>query len=370
VTLLRALSFPFHFTSVAFISLLAFLFAVSMPSQFSGTGILWLVPLFISVSWVFKYAFSMLESIAHGESDAPVASWEMLSIFEVRPLVLLLMVLGIVQFAIWLDGPVRIIVILVLVSLLPAAIGVLGATRRVLLSLNPVALLQTIRGMGWWYLLILAAIIGAVWAVQWLLLADVWRALIIWLVAMLILATFSLIAGVMYERRIEIGHEPRNSPERRRVRDQREHQQQLNRMLDEMYTAIRLGDLVRAMRELEQWLVTVDDDFVAIDCEQIYSTTTKWNDVEMQVAVARALVLKLVSTDHPHLASIIVNSAIKNIPAFTFKSESTLLPVVHAIQAESTALAKQLILNFVNTFPDAATPGLSALRTRLESSGK
>ncbi len=48
-------------------------------------------------SWVFKYAFAMLESIADGEVYTPVVSMDMLSPFEQRPLVLLLMTIGITQ---------------------------------------------------------------------------------------------------------------------------------------------------------------------------------------------------------------------------------------------------------------------------------
>lgn len=368
VTLIRALLTPFHFTSIVFITLLSLLLAIAI--NYDITDILWLLPAFIVTSWVFKYAFAMLESIAHGESAAPVASYEMLSVFEQRPMVLAVMVLGIAQFMWWMHGVAEYVLVAMLIALLPASIGILGATRRVMLSLNPLALWQTVTGMGWWYLVLLFVIATIVALTTRLASVGVWNAAIIWLIGMSVLLTFSLIGGVMYERRIEIGHEPRNSPERVAVHDQREHQRQLRRALDEMYTAVRLGDLVRGVRELEQWLTTVDDDFVAADSEHIHSTVLGWNDVEMQIAVTRVLLVKLVNTEHPHMAGVITSTTLRNLSGFSFKSETELLPVVHAIQREFPVVARQLVLNFVNTFPMTPTPGVTALLARLNSSSK
>lgn len=368
VTLARALVTPFHFTSIVFITLLSLLLSVAIRSDI--TGILWLMPAFIVTSWIFKYAFAMLESVAHGESEAPVASYEILSVFEQRPLVLAVIVLGIAQIMWWMHGVLAFILVSILVALLPASIGILGATRKAMLSLNPLALLQTVRGMGWWYALLLLTIVSIIVWITWLARLGIWNAVLIWQIGMSVLLVFSLIGGVMYERRIEIGHEPRISPERMALADQAEHQRALKKVLDEMYTAVRLGDLVRGLRELQQWLTTVGDEFVATDCEHIYSTVSTWNDVEMQVAVTRVLLPTLVSTHHSHMAGLIVSKMVKAQPSFTFKAEAELLAVSHGIQREFPEQVRQLVSNFVNTFPVAVTPGITALLARLNSTAK
>jgi len=317
-------------------------------------------------SWLFKYAFAMLEQLADGEFHAPVVSVDMLSPFEQRPLVLLLICVAMGQFAFWMDSAAGYAITALLVALLPALIGVLGTTGRAILSLHPLVLLQTVRGMGWWYLLVMILVAALIGLSVWLLQSSVWRVAVIWQIGLSVLMIFSLIGGVMYERRIEIGHEPRNSPERHAVLDQREHQRKLKRVLDEIYNAVRLGDLIRGVTELEQWFARVDEEFVASDCEAVHSTICTWGDTEMLTVASRMLATILANKSHTEMLSEIIQVTLKNQPAFTLKSESSLMPVVHGLQAGNRSdLAFSLVKNFVNAFPAQMTSGISALLQRL-----
>ncbi len=76
------------------------------------------------------------------------------------------------------------------------------------------------------------------------------------------------------------------------------HARQTNRQLDEIYNAIRLGDLVHAMSQLEQWLSSMDEELVATDCLAIHSTIQGWNDAGMLIAASRAIAATLVRTQH------------------------------------------------------------------------
>ena len=365
MTLLRALSIPFHLTSVVFVALLSLILAVVI--RYDTSGFLWLVPAIIAISWIFKYAFAMLESIADGETQAPVASIEMLSVFEQRPLILSLLLLAIGQFTLWMDNVAGYLLMAMLLALLPASIGILGSTGRAMLSLNPVAIVQTARGMGWYYLLILLVIMFVIAATGWLA-PVVWKSVLYIQMGMSILVVFSLIGGVMYERRIEIGHEPRHSPERRLVHDQREHHRQLKQTLDEIYNAVRLGDLVRGMGQLEQWLATVSEDVIAADCLHIHSTVINWGDSEMTTAASRALITALVKVRQPEMVVEIIASTLRTLPDFTLKSENSLLTVVHSLQSlGKDAFALLLLKNFVNAFPAQVTPGIKALMQRLSA---
>ena len=365
MTPLRALLIPFHFTSLVLVTTLALLLAAAI--HFDPSGFLWLAPAFIITSWVFKYAFAMLEHIADGEAYAPAASIEMLSPFEQRPFVLLLVVLAAGQVAWRADNVIAWVLVGLLLVFIPAFIGLLGATRRVTLSLNPLALLQTVRGMGAWYLLVLLVIAATVamgiWAVQ----SSWWLFILCWQIGVSVLLVFSLIGGTMYYRRIELGHEPRISPERMAAHVRRAHDRQLKRMLDDIYSAVRLGNLVRAMNGLEHWLSNADEEVIALDCMHIHSTIVTWNDADMLTASSRVLFAVLVDTHHPHMLEELVVATLKAQPRFTFKSESGLLPAVHALQeAGGNQLALRLVENFVNAFPAAVTTGITAVRQRLE----
>ncbi|HEX2584748.1 MAG TPA: hypothetical protein VHL14_06425 [Steroidobacteraceae bacterium] len=368
MTPFRALLIPFQFSSVLPVLGLSLLLTLAVRSDI--TGILWILPAFITTSWLFKYAFIMLEHVADGEHEAPVVSLEMLGPFEQRPLFLLVVAVAIGSLLWRYDTTPGYVLVGAIVLALPAAIGVLGATRQVKLALNPVVILQTMRGMGWWYVVLLTLIAAVVASTMFLLNFTTWRVLSYVQIGFCVLMIFSLIGGVMYERRIEIGHEPRKSPERIAVQDQRERQRTLQRVLDEMYRATRLGDLVDAMTQLEKWQsgVTADHDHRALaqDVEMIHTTVMGWNDPGMLTATGRALATLLNQNGCTEALEELIATTLRSQPDFTFKSESALLPVIHGLQAERRVdLARQLVTNFVNTFPAQVTPGVNALLQRL-----
>lgn len=365
MTLLRALLIPFHFTSLVFIATLALLLAVAI--HFDPSGFLWLLPAFIIASLVFKYAFVMLESIADGEPQAPVASIEMLSPFEQRPLALLLVIIAIGQITWWTHSDIAHACTALLFALVPAFIGVLATTRKLMLALHPLVIIQTIWGMGIWYPVVLLVVAVTAAMVVWAASSGLWLMIVCWQTGMSLLLVFSLIGGVMYQRRFEIGHEPRISPERDVAHRNREHDRMLSRALDEMYGAIRLGDLVRAMNELEHWLSGADEEFIAADCQRIHATIRGWNDAGMLTAAGRRVAEALLQTGHPHMLHDLMAATLQMQPEFTIKTEAGLLAAVQALQAVGDrGLAQQLVRNFVKTFPAQVTPGIVALHQRLE----
>jgi len=370
VTPLRALLIPFQFSSVLSVLGLSLLLALAVRSDI--TGILWILPAFIMTSWLFKYAFVVLEHVADGEFEAPVVSLEMLGPFEQRPLFLLVIALAVGSLLWWYDTSAGYALVGAIVLALPAAIGVLGATGQVKLALHPVVILQTMRGMGWWYVALLMLIAAVLASTMLLLNFTTWRVLSYVQIGLCVLMVFSLIGGVMYERRIEIGHEPRKSPERVAVKDQRERQRTLQRVLDEMYRATRLGDLVDAMAQLEKWQsgVTADHDHraLALDVDMIHTTICSWNDPGILTAASRALAAMLLRSNCTEALDELIANTLQAQRDFTFKSERTLLPVVHGLQKERRSdLALQLATNFVNTFPAQVTPGINALMQRLSA---
>jgi hypothetical protein len=80
---LGAVLVPWRLASILFIAISSTLLAF-----FQGKGVVGIVGSYFLLSWLFKYAFVMLEHVASGRPDAPVVSAEMLGPFEQRPLIL------------------------------------------------------------------------------------------------------------------------------------------------------------------------------------------------------------------------------------------------------------------------------------------
>jgi len=143
--------------------------------------------------------------------------------------------------------------------LLPASVAVLGVSGRVFEAVNPVVLVKMIRRLGSSYLLIVAATAAPV-TLAWLIVVHVfdWMALPLALVLALLmyacLAAFSVIGGVLYDRRTGLGLETWRSPERERARAKSEIDQQHERLIDELYGHWRGGARTEALQAAHQWL--------------------------------------------------------------------------------------------------------------------
>src|SRR5271170_4298235 len=132
--LARAFAMPWNATSIIFVTLSSILLTVIesrgvlLPISLIGT--------FFLASWLFNYAFEMLEHAANGGTAAPIASVETLSPFQWRPLVTAAICFWLVllgsQFG--TKGKVA-IALLLLVQ--PASIATLGIGEGVLQAVNP-----------------------------------------------------------------------------------------------------------------------------------------------------------------------------------------------------------------------------------------
>ena len=90
---LRTLAMPLHFTSLAFLAVIVVLVVMGVQNIPSNIAVA-IVLIFLSLSWLNKYAFALLDAAANGRREAPVASVEMLGPFNdmrvyVHPLLLL-----------------------------------------------------------------------------------------------------------------------------------------------------------------------------------------------------------------------------------------------------------------------------------------
>ena len=282
---LRVLLVPFTPTSL----LLVGTFSVLM-TFFGSAGYYGIIgSLFLQV-WILKYCYVLIEHIADGAAEPPVMSTDMLSPFESRPW----LQLGLVCLGGWvcylIGGKAGITLSIALILLLPASIAVLGVGEPVLQAVNPVTLLRLVRGLGPYYLAILASVPvygGLLWLIDRL---DVWTVFSYAARLLCEISFFSLIGGCLYLRRKQIGFEPSRSPERTAAREEYERLKLRAKMLDEVFQLVRIGKHVDATRPLARWLSDLDEALIVRDGLYVAEQAARWDYTASLNTIASTLI--------------------------------------------------------------------------------
>jgi hypothetical protein len=281
-----AFAMPWHATSIIFVALSSLLLAL-----IDVHGVLLLISLigkFFLASWLFNYAFEMLDYAANGGTGAPVASVETLSPFKWRPLVTVAICFWLVLLGSQFGTTGKVVIILLLL-VQPAVIATLGIGEGLLQAVNPLSLWRVIVGMGAYYLLVLA-VIGLFIALA-IALQEVgfWPFERYALLEMAILTVFAVLGTSVFLRRIEIGFEPRSSPERAMERDDREHLRQLDEILDEAYRQARLKYYEHAASIIKRWLATSGEIATPDDINLILERVRGWGDPAAFKVIEKAI---------------------------------------------------------------------------------
>lgn len=316
---LRVLLVPFHATSLMLIGVFALIFSI-----LSFAGIWGLVISFLVQGWVLKYCYVLIEHIADGATEPPVMSTDMLSPTEIRPWVQLALISFGYTACVLLSGNAQIALAVVLLALLPATIAVLGVGEPFFQAVNPLMLFRLIRGLGPYYLLILASIL--VYALFLLLLQrlHVWG--IVWNAGFLIceISFFSLIGGCLYLRRNQLGLEPSRTPERAAARLEAERVKVRARMLDEVFQQVRLGKHVEATRPLAQWLKDLDGATAALDAQHVVTQALGWEQAGGLNTIGSTLIRHLLRAGRPDVALNIFERLRRHSPELTLDSADDL----------------------------------------------
>jgi len=248
--------------------------------------------LFLQI-WVLKYCYVLIEHIADGAPEPPIMSTDMLSPFEMRPW----LQLGLIGFGVWacylLGGNAGIVLAVILILLLPASIAVLGIGEPVYQAVNPVTLMRLVRGLGPYYLAILASVpvyAGILALVDRLQLWDIFSQ-----AARLLceISFFSLIGGCLYLRRRQIGFEPSRTPERAAARAETERLKLRAKMLDDVFQLVRLGKHVDATRPLANWLGDLDEALLVRDSLHVAEQAARWDYIASLNTIASTLIRNL-----------------------------------------------------------------------------
>src|SRR5262249_52639778 len=149
-----------------------------------------------------------------GVTEPPVLSIEMVNpVSEQRPMIMLLLTIALFYLANsagdWIGRTGATVLMIIVAMILPAIVAVQGATGTVVQSLNPRRVLGLIWRLRGDYVLIVGfiALVGLFFLLMlWSAFGDAMPLLLRIAVLMYAwLAVFSLIGGVLFERRLEIG---------------------------------------------------------------------------------------------------------------------------------------------------------------------
>jgi hypothetical protein len=366
--LLRALLMPLQAASLLFLFAVAVFYLVC-TALLGEVPFMWLLPGSFVGFWIAKYGYELLGQAANGTPRAPVPSIETFGPFDgPGPLAQLLIGLLLYQVARWLGSPAGSLLLGVALAFLPASIGVLGATHHPLDALNPRIVWRMVRGLGAYYALVLA-FVGIYVALAFLAnRLDPPEVVALVASGLGILSIFACIGAVIYERRIELGIEPRASPERAaaRARDLRARERQ--RVLDEVYAPLRAREYARAVAPLTAFLDAGADTELAIDVPAIMAQAVQWNDQRGLATVSRCVISSLLRTGELALALGVADEACSRLVRFALESEpETVALSRYAKGVGRSRLALLLLERLVSMRPECPLgTEAAALRSELE----
>jgi pentatricopeptide repeat protein len=291
---------------------------------FASAGLYGLIGILFLQVWIFKYCYVLIEHFANGMTEPPVMSTDMLSPFEIRPWVQAFIILA-AGSACWaIGGRAGIALGIVCILLLPASIATLGVGERPWEAINPLTLFRVIRGLGPYYLVLLAAMF--LYAGISYLVARVAPFALLSRTTDLILEVsfFGLVGGAIWFRRKALGFEPQRSPERTAAREENERSKVRARMVDDIFQQVRMGKHVEATRPLADWLRDLDGEFATRDSLFVAEQAVRWDSVAALNPIGSTLIRHLLRAGRPDSALAVFRLLRDRSRTFTMDSADDL----------------------------------------------
>ena len=371
--ILRYLAIPLRMAPLLLIGTFSVLLILALKARLLG------IPLgLILLSWFAKYSFVLMDHIAEGVVEPPVLSVEMVNpLSEQRPMVMLLLTIGLFYASnaasYWVGERGALVLMIAVGAILPAIVAVQGATGTVTQSLNPRRVLGLIGRLRGDYVLILG-FIGLVWLLSRLVLeSSIGDALpLVLRIALLMyawLAVFSLIGGVLFERRLDIGLDDVHTPESIDTSDDDEEvpdERARNKEVDRIYAEWRGGAHANAWKTVLA-LVSQSKDEMA-ELRWLYQRAASWPDGRLADRLPRELLPRLLAKRITGEALDLVRERLRKDARFRPAGSADLLALVHLARAAGDrATARLLLQDFSTLYPgDPAQPVVDRLNTQLQ----
>jgi len=342
--LLRHVLRTFDGTILLLVAVTSFGLALAKAAGFIG------IPLALMLfSWFFKYAYALLEEVAHGIDRPPVMSVEMVNPVSQRPLAQLAICGVSCAAVIWADGGLRWALIVFFVASLPASVAILGATGNVLQALNPLALVTVIKKLGRYYLGILLAVSLAVVLVIWTMSGPLWMIAQLAIAQLAILAVFNVIGGALYERRDELDLDVMHSPEQSLQREEEQRLRERGRVIDAIYTQARVRKYAAIDSIVKQWLDAAGTAELDTDVPFMVASAVSWNDRQALARVAPPGILRLHGSRLTITALDALDAALNFDPAFQLGSLQACVELAELARAAGRrALARKIVAACAN----------------------
>lgn len=325
----------------------------------------------ILVSWLFKYAYILFDHAAWGIHEPPALDIQMLNpADEQRPLgqlAILGLIYGTVKLVeVWLGSAVAVSLATVAALLLPASVAVLGLERNVFKALYPPALVHMVQGLGVTYLVVLAVIAIYIAGIAFLLPRISFLPLELAIALFAILSIFSMLGGVLYERRHELGIDTRHSPERSADLERREELRRDEALVAEAYGLVRVGSHTKAWAVLQDCLAAHGRSVENYHwlCERVAS----WTDPRYVTRLTEEYLDKLLALREDGRALDVVADRLERDPSFRPKTAAATLRIAHcaARGGGRPRIARALLADFAERFEgDPAVAAAKALAGEL-----
>ncbi|MBC8025867.1 MAG: hypothetical protein H7Y89_07745 [Steroidobacteraceae bacterium] len=332
---LAVIKVPIHPTSLILVGVISPIAAFLLWGLLNTpAGLVGLFGLLLLQLWFFNYCFELIERIANGIFDPPVLDTQMLSPFESRPWIQLALLAGGGALCWWIGGGAGVLLGIVLVLWIPASLAILGAGQNARETLNPLTVFRLVRGLGPHYLVMLAAMAGGVGLG--LALIAVTLPMIVKVVLLLLyeIAFSAVIGGAVYVRRAQIGYVPSRSPERTEAREEAEREKARAKMLDDVFTNVRVGKHVDATAPLAAWLRDADAEQAIRDSYHVAEKALSWGNLAALNTIGSTLIRNLLRFGRPDAALAVFERLRGKSQQFTMDSAPDLRTL--ADHAEST----------------------------------
>ena len=361
MTLLRAMAFPLHMSSVLFIAISSLILALITRGQ--GAAILMsILPIYMMMVWLTQFAFTMIDDVANGRREAATATMEMLSPFGdprcwVHPALAAL--IAILLF--WQPQIPQAPVLVTAWLLFPASIGALAVSSRVFDALNPVAMWQVIRGLGQYYVLLLLATLVAGALFVWIVQSDLWAIARFALCELILLEVYALIGGTLHLRRLELGFEPMGNPERELEQAETARQLRRQKVFDDVYGKLRVRETPKAIVAAREWFETLPNIELQRDVAALLEASRSWSEPKAFGNFAQGLITQLLAARQPGLALATAEEATRQASGFAPALESDAIALArYAQQTGRKGVARTLLRNFLAKSKDQP-PGADLL---------
>lgn len=370
--ILRYLVIPLRTAPLLLIGTFSVLLVLAAKAGFFG------IPLgLILLSWFTKYSFVLMDHLADGVVEPPVLSIEMVNpLSEQRPMVLLLLTIGLFYASdaasYWVGERGALVLLFAVGAILPAVVAVQGATGTVVQSLNPRRVLGLIARLRGDYLVILGCI-ALVWLLsRFVVESGIGGALpLILQIALLLygwLAMFSMIGGVLFERRLDIGLDDVHTPESidASADDDAPDERTRDREMDRIYAEWRGGAHANAWNTV-LGLINRSSDQLG-ELRWLHRRAAQWPDGRLADRLARELLPQLLARRITGEALDLVRERLKKNARFRPAGSADLLTLVNlARTAGDRATARLLLQDFATLFPDdPAQATVDRLNTQLQ----